>query len=42
MWKAVVIAVVVLVVADMYFFDAKYMNALIRLATEIGRSFGIV
>ena len=42
MWKAVAIVIVALIAADMYFNDSKYLNALIRLAAEIGRSFGIV
>lgn len=42
MWKAVAVTAIALIAADIYFFDSKYMNALSRLAAEIGRSFGIV
>jgi hypothetical protein len=42
MWKAVAVTAIVLVAADMYFFDWKYVNTLIRLAAQIGRAFGIV
>jgi hypothetical protein len=42
MWKAVAVVLIVLVAADMYFADSKYLRALSRLASEIGRYFGIV
>ncbi len=31
----------VLIVADMFFFDSKFMNIFARLATKIAHSFGV-
>lgn len=37
----IILVVVLLVVVDVYFLDSKYLNASIKLATQIARSFGI-
>lgn len=40
MIRVIILVLVLLVLVDVYFWDSKYLNALIKLAKEVARSFG--
>jgi hypothetical protein len=41
MGRLVILVLALLVLVDVYFLDSKYLNAGIKLATQIAKSFGI-